>query len=106
MLLSASTAAFRIHETQAGRKTPPGSLRSPPSPFRGGIKASLRRGDRLGHHVRIAAEPFGLFDELAALDLEDLHPTAAFVVGCGDLHGRHQAAEGEVLDRLEPLADV
>src|ERR1700736_1053119 len=94
MLLSASTAALqKVRPASRGCR-----------PVR--ANASLRRGDRLGQHLGITAEPLGLLDELAALDLEDLHPTAAFVVGGGDLHGRDETTEGEVLDRLEALAHV
>src|SRR5947207_2508676 len=31
---------------------------------------------RLGDHLRISVDPVGLLDELAALDLVDLHPAA------------------------------
>src|SRR5712691_1633160 len=62
--------------------------------------------DRGGDDIRIAAEPLGLLDELAALDLEDLDKTAAFVVRRGDLERRHQPAEAEILDRLEALLHI
>src|SRR6202022_3759729 len=48
--------------------------------------------------VAVGAEPVGFLDELAALNLEDLHPAAAFVVGRRDLQRRDEAAEGEVAD--------
>src|SRR6266568_1883080 len=59
--------------------------------------------DRGGDDIRIAAEPLGLLDELAALDLKDLDKSAAFMVRRGDLERRHQPAEAEILDRLEAL---
>src|SRR6266853_3924394 len=62
--------------------------------------------DRGGDDIRIAAEPLGLLDELAALDLEDLDKSAAFMVRRGDLEGRHQTTEAEVLDRLEALLHI
>src|SRR6267378_648737 len=58
------------------------------------------------HYLRIAAEPFGLLDELAALDLEDLDKSAAFMVRRGDLERRDQTAEAEILDRLEALLHI
>src|ERR1700730_12349899 len=63
-------------------------------------------GDRLGDGLRIPAEPLGLLDELAAFDLEDLHPAAAFMVGGSDLERRHQAAEAEIVDLLEAALDL
>src|SRR6202040_4438407 len=94
MLLSASTAALRkVRPASRGCR-----------PVR--ANASLRRGDRLGEDLGITAEPLGLLDELAALDLEDLYPAAAFMVGRGDLHRRDEATKGEILDRLEALTDV
>src|ERR1043166_8061969 len=117
MLLSASTAASQdLARMRCSAKRP--LIREPTNcsgsrvcaaPLRAAARpgqALFSRGDRLGEHLRIAAEPLGLLDELAALDLEDLHPAAAFVVGRGDLHGRDEAAEGEVLDLLEALAHV
>src|SRR6266571_4574787 len=62
--------------------------------------------DRLGNDLRKGTEPVGLLDELAALDLKDLDPAAALVIGRGDLQGRYQPAEAEVLDRLEALLDL
>src|SRR5438445_7400189 len=59
-----------------------------------------------GDDLRITAEPLGLLDELAALDLEDLDKSAAFMVRRGDLERRHQPAEAEVLDRLEALLHI
>src|SRR5689334_4067171 len=73
---------------------------SPPPSF------LLRFGDRLRHHLRISTEPVSLLDELPALDLEDLHPTAAFVIGRRDVERRHQAPEAEIMDLLEALLDV
>src|ERR1700736_2490375 len=94
MLLSASTTALqKVRPASRGCR-----------PVR--ANASLRRGDRLGEDLGITAEPLRFLDELAALDLEDLYPAAAFMVGRGDLQRRNQAAEGEVLDRLEALAHV
>ena len=51
-------------------------------------------------------KPFGFLDELAALDLKDLDPAAAFVVLGVTFKRRHQAAQGEVPDLLEALFDV
>src|SRR6266581_6468554 len=62
--------------------------------------------DRGGDDIRIAAEPLGLLDELAAFDLEDLDKSAAFMVRRGDLERRHQPAEADILDRLEALLHV
>src|SRR6185369_6216682 len=63
----------------------------------------LRDGglDVLADHVRIGGVPLRHLLELAALDLPDLHETAALVVGRRDLEGRHQPPEGEVGDLLE-----
>src|SRR5215207_836447 len=66
----------------------------------------LRLLDRRGDDVREAAEPLGFLDELAALDLEDLHPAAALVVFGVDLERRDQPAETEIPDLLEALLDV
>src|SRR5947199_7118349 len=62
--------------------------------------------DRGGDDLRIAAEPLRLLDELAALDLEDLDKSAAFMVRRGNLERRHQTAEAEILDRLEALLHI
>src|SRR6516225_11811483 len=62
--------------------------------------------DCSGHDFRVSAEPVRLLDELAALDLKNLHPAAAFVVARGDLERRDQAAKREVVDRLEARFDV
>src|SRR5438046_1640382 len=62
--------------------------------------------DRGGDDIRIAAEPLGLLDELAALDLEDLDKSAAFMVRGGDLERRDETAEPEILDRLEALLHI
>src|SRR6516162_5312031 len=62
--------------------------------------------DRLGDDLRIGAEPVGLLDELAVLDLEDLHPAAALMIGRGDLERRHQPTQGKVFDLLEALLHV
>src|SRR5260221_12884558 len=66
----------------------------------------FRLFDRGGNDLRVAAEPLGLLDELAALDLEDLDKSAAFMVRRGDLEGRHQATEAEIIDRLEALLHI
>src|SRR5437870_2296356 len=58
------------------------------------------------NHFRIGAEPFGLLDEFAALDLEDLDKPAALMVRRGDFERRYQPAEAEILDLLEALLDV
>src|SRR5438270_1696005 len=59
-----------------------------------------------GNDLGIAAEPLGLLDELAALDLENLHPAAALVVLRGDLERRNQALEGEIVYLFEALLDI
>src|SRR5438552_12624609 len=59
-----------------------------------------------GDDLRIAAEPLGLLDELAALDLEDLYISAALVVGRGDLERWNQTTEAEILDRLEAILHI
>src|SRR5262245_43882817 len=51
----------------------------------------------------IALEPVLDLHELAALYRPDLDPAAAFVVGRRDLERRHDAAQGEALDRLHAL---
>src|SRR5882724_13141644 len=66
----------------------------------------LGLGDRRSDDFRVAAEPLGLLDELAALDLEDLHPAAALMVGRRDVERRQQAAEAEIVDLLEALFDI
>src|SRR5882724_9365245 len=63
-------------------------------------------GDRLSDDFRIASEPLGLLDELAALDLEDLDEPATLMVRRGDLEGRHQTTEAEISDRLEALLNI
>src|SRR5260370_38799265 len=54
-------------------------------------------------HRAIALEPVLHLHELAALDGPDLHPATAFMVGGGDSHCWHEAAQGEALDRLHAL---
>src|SRR4029077_8600810 len=66
----------------------------------------LGLGDCLGDEFRIAAEPFGFLDELAALDLEDLYPATAFMIGGSDFERRQQAAEAEIVDLLEAALDL
>src|SRR5215470_3492673 len=100
MLLSASTAA--LQGCGPGSRVCAAPLRAAARPG----QASLRRGDRLGEHLRIAAEPVGLLDELAALDLEDLHPAATLVVRSAEFHWRDKATQGYVVDRLEALLHV
>src|SRR5260370_26016843 len=62
--------------------------------------------DCRGNDLRETAEPLGLLDELAALDLEDLDKSATLVVGRGHLERWNQTTEAEILDRLEALLDV
>src|SRR5882724_934770 len=62
--------------------------------------------DRGGDDIRVAAEPLGLLDKLATLDLEDLDESAAFMVRRGDLERRHQTTKAEILDRLEALLHI
>src|SRR5215831_6829030 len=66
----------------------------------------LRRLELTREHLGIGAEPVGLLDELAALDLEDLHPAATLVVGSAEFHWRDEATQGYVVDRLEALLHV
>src|SRR5438132_7701379 len=78
--------------------------------------AELRRVARLArlfgvlhrvlHNLAIGLHPLRLLDELAALDLEDLHPAAAFMLGGRDLHRRHQSAQIELHEALEVLLIV
>src|SRR6202022_1675516 len=70
------------------------------------LASSLRLLDRRGYDFRITAEPVGLLDEFAALDLENLHPATALVILGGDLERRKEPAQGEVVDLLEALLDV
>src|SRR5690242_14617800 len=56
--------------------------------------------------VAIGLHPVRLLDELAALDLEDLHPTAAFVLRRRDRQRWHESAEVELLDALKALLDI
>src|SRR6266404_5725417 len=82
-------------------------LTSLPLPASGGrARILLCFCDGLCNHLRIGAEPVGLLNEFAALDLEDLDPSAALMVGCSHLERRNQAAEVEVVDLLEALLDV
>ena len=60
----------------------------------------------LRNNLRIGPEPVGLLDELAALDLEDLHPATAFMVGSVDLERRNQTAEAEIVDRFEAFLHI
>src|SRR5215813_14301455 len=75
----------------------------PPMPFleSGSLLDGGGRLDVLGDHVRVGRVPVGDLLELSALDLPDLHESAALVVGGRDLEGRHQPAQGEVVDLLE-----
>src|SRR5260221_11128107 len=59
-----------------------------------------------GDDLRIGAEPVGLLDELASLDLENLHPATAFMVGSVDLERRNQTAEAEIVDRFEAVLHI
>src|SRR6516162_11828324 len=62
--------------------------------------------DHLGDDVRIGAEPVGLLDELATLDLENLHPAAALMVRRADLERWHQPAQAKAFDLLEALLHI
>src|ERR1700736_1679895 len=66
----------------------------------------LGLGDRLGDELRIATEPLGLLDKLAALDLEHLHPAAALTVPPGPLEWRNQSSQTEIVDLFEALLHV
>src|SRR5215471_1434883 len=87
------------------------SITAHPSPLprlrgRGNGPFLFRLCDGLCDHFRISAEPVRRLDELIALDLEDLHVSAALVIGCADLKRWHQPAEREVMDLLEALFDL
>src|SRR2546423_14858181 len=58
------------------------------------------------HDRAIGLHPLRLLAELAALDLEDLPPAAAFMLGGRDRQRRHQSAQIELLDALEAFLDV
>src|SRR6516165_1890295 len=110
MLLSASIAlSVIVTPAEASRKQ---GARGPWIPACAGMtrwtaaSPLLGLGDRLGDDLRIGAEPVRLLDELAAFDLEDLHPTAAFMVCRSDLERRNETTEAEVVDLLEALLDV
>src|SRR5215467_3753894 len=66
----------------------------------------LRCLQRMLDDVAISTEPVRLLDKLAALDLEDLYPAAAFVVSRGDLQRRHEATQGKIADLLEAVLDI
>src|SRR5260370_29514410 len=59
-------------------------------------------GDGLGDDLRIAAEPLGLLDELATLDLEDLDKSATFMVRRGDLERRGPTTKPEIFFHPQP----
>src|SRR4029077_17488797 len=77
-----------------------------PHPAAATVAALFGLGDRRSDDFRVAPEPLGLLDELAAVDLEDLHPAAALMVGRRDIERRQQAAEAEIVDLLEALFDI
>src|SRR2546423_15040145 len=60
---------------------------------------------RVLHDLAIGLHPLRLLDELDALDLEDLHPAAAFMLGGRDRRRRRQSAPIELLDALEARHD-
>src|SRR5207249_7976465 len=62
--------------------------------------------DVLGDHIVVGAEPVRLSRELPALDLIDLDQPAALVIVRRDLERRHEPAQREVCDLLEPLLHV
>src|SRR6516162_5477020 len=66
----------------------------------------LRCLQRMVDDVAIGAEPVGLLDEFAALDLEDLYPAATLMIGRRDLQRRHQAAQRKIADLFESILDV
>src|ERR1700739_4602110 len=102
------TGATLSLEWEGSRAFAPGPVR-PGGRVPKGVSSSSRSlglFDRCRDHLRIGADPLGLLDEFAALGLVDLHPAAALVVGRGDVERRHQPAEGEIVDRLEPLLDL
>src|SRR6516164_10742157 len=91
--LIATPSADYVPRIAAGRRGPAAT----------GLLRLLYRGR---HHFRISAEPVRLLDELAVMDLEDLHPSAAFVIGGRDLERRHETAQGEVMDLLETALHI
>src|SRR5438552_5173574 len=68
----------------------------------------LRRGlfDVLADDVLVRGEPVGHLLELSALHLPDLDEPAALVLGGRHLQRRHEAAQREAADLLEPLLGV
>src|SRR5438093_12028740 len=58
--------------------------------------------DVLGDHVLVRGVPVGDLHELAVLHLPDLHEPATLVILRRDLERRHEPAQGEVRDLLEP----
>src|SRR2546422_1221696 len=65
-----------------------------------------RRLDVLADHIVVGAEPVGHLHELPALDLIDLDQPAALVVIRRDLERRHESAQREARDLLEPFLHV
>src|SRR2546425_2377996 len=76
---------------------------------RGACRRLLLRARRLNvlaDHIVVGAEPVGLLRELPALDLIDLDQPAALVVIRRDLERRHESAQREARDLLEPFLHV
>src|SRR6516165_9760121 len=57
-------------------------------------------------NLRIATEPIRLLDELASLDLKNLHPTATLMVGSAEFERRNETAQCEIANRLESFLDI
>src|SRR6516165_2817155 len=91
--LIATPSADHVPRIAAGRTTP----------RRYGLLRLFYRGR---HHFRIPAEPVRLLDELTVMDLEDLHPSAAFVIGGRYLERRHETAQGEAMDLFETVLHI
>src|SRR5262245_49717437 len=62
--------------------------------------------DVLRDDILVGGVPVSDLFELAALHLPDLDKTTTFMILRRDLQRRHQPAEGEVVDLLEPLLHV
>src|SRR5215471_3853426 len=69
-------------------------------------EASFGVCDGVLDDVAIRLEPVRLFDELAAFDLEDLHPAATLVLGRGDLQRWYQTTQRQAVNHLEAFFHV
>src|SRR4029079_8404519 len=69
-------------------------------------RESVHRREVLLDHVAVGLEPVAIFDQLAILGGQDLHPAAALVVLTRDLHVWYQPAQRESLDGFHAVPDV